>query len=131
MERSDWGGDLTKTTTVAVRCTGHVRDAVGAHELTYSFAGETLGDFLAAFFEEYDVEELVLATTPEEETTDGWADPPEELPGTWSRNPPGERTRRFARITINGTFNVHLDGFRTKLEDGDRVAMMNPFVFCF
>ncbi|AOW80294.1 hypothetical protein HTSR_1114 [Halodesulfurarchaeum formicicum] len=131
MEQSDWGGDLTKTTTVTVRCTGHVRDAVGAHELTYSFPGDTLGDFLSAFFEEYDVEELVLATTPEEETTDGWADPPEKLPGTWRKNPPGERTRRFARITINGTFNVHLDGFRTKLEAEDRVAMMNPFVFCF
>ena len=118
-------------TTVTVRCTGHVRAAVGAGELTYTFDGETLKAFLDAFFAEYPVEDLVLASTPEEETTDGWADPPAELPGTWRKNPPGERTRRYARIAVNGTFNEHLDGFRTVLDDGDRVALMNPFVYCF
>ncbi|MFB6109707.1 MAG: MoaD/ThiS family protein [Halodesulfurarchaeum sp.] len=119
------------STTVTVRCTGHVREAVGAGKFTYTFTGTTLGDFLSEFFEEHPIEDLVLASEPEDEAPDGWAEPPDELPGTWRQNPPGERTRKYARITVNGTFNVHLDGFRTELEDGDRVAMMNPFVFCF
>ena len=123
--------EQTTRTTVTVRCTGHVRDAVGDGELTYTFDGETLEQFLEAFFEDYPVEDLVLAATPDEETTDGWAEPPTELPGTWRKNPPGERTRRYARIAVNGTFNEHLEGFHTVLADGDRVALMNPFVYCF
>jgi len=30
-----------------------------------------------------------------------------------------------------GTFDEHLDGLDTELDDGDRVALMYPFVFCF
>ncbi|PSP75849.1 hypothetical protein BRC81_14320 [Halobacteriales archaeon QS_1_68_20] len=64
------------------------------------------------------------------ETTVNVRAPVEDPPGTWRSNPEGERTRADARVLVNGTFNEHLDGFETRLEDGDRVALVNPFVFC-
>ncbi|TYL36352.1 pterin cluster protein [Natronococcus pandeyae] len=118
------------TTTVDVHCTGHVRTAIGKHRFEFTFEGETLADFLETFFEEYDVEDLLIAETEAESTARGWAKAPEELPGTWRKNPEGEQTRAYARICINGRFNEHDDGFATKLEDGDRVALMYPFMFC-
>nr|WP_237561330.1 MoaD/ThiS family protein [Halostella pelagica] len=120
----------TARTTVTVKCTGHVRTAVGEPEFSYAFEGDTLGEFLDDFFESYDVEEMLVAETEEEASTDGWADPPEELPGTWEKNPEGEQTRTYARVAVNGKFNEHLDGFDTELDDGDRVALIYPFIFC-
>jgi len=117
-------------TTVTVRCTGRVRDAVGTHELTYSFDGETLRAFLEAFFAEFDVGDLLIAETEDEATAPGWAPTPEELPGTWKKNPEGEQTRAYARVCINGRFNEHLDGLDSELCDGDRVSLMYPFIFC-
>jgi molybdopterin converting factor small subunit len=117
-------------TTVQVKATGHVRRELGDHEFTFTFAGDTLGAFLDAFFEEYGCEEMLLAETEAEETHTGWADYPGEPPGRWERNPEGERTRAFARVLVNGQFNELLDGFGTELADGDRVALMYPFMFC-
>ncbi|TYT60644.1 ubiquitin family protein [Natrialba swarupiae] len=117
-------------TTVTVRCTGHVRMAVGAHELEYTFTGTTLRAFLEAFFDEYDVEELLIAETEAEATARGWAPVPDELPGTWRKNPEGDQTRPYARVCINGRFNEHDDGFETELEHGDRIALVYPFMFC-
>ncbi|WP_327051417.1 MoaD/ThiS family protein [Halomicrococcus gelatinilyticus] len=116
-------------TTVTVRCTGHVRTAVGEPELEFTFEGDRLREFLDAFFDEYDVADLVIAETEAEATTRGWA-PVEGLPGSWRKNPEGEQTRAFARVAINGRFNEHLDGLATELQDGDRVALMYPFIFC-
>jgi molybdopterin converting factor small subunit len=117
-------------TTVEVRCTGHVRTAVGQPRLEFGFEGDTLRAFLEAFFAEYDVRDLLVAETEAEATARGWADPPEDPPGTWAKNPEGEQTRTYARVAVNGTFNEHLDGFDTRLDDGDRVALMYPFIFC-
>lgn len=122
--------ETTARTTVDVTCTGHVRRAVGEHRLEFTFAGDTLREFLDAFFEAYDVADLLIAETDEESTAHGWAPAPEELPGTWNRNPEGEGTRAYARVAVNGTFNEHLDGLDTTLTDGDRVALMYPFIFC-
>ena len=119
-----------RQTTVDVRCTGHVRTAVGTAAMAFSFEGETLREFLEAFFDEHDVRDLLIAATDEESTAPGWAATPEELPGTWRKNPAGDRTRRYARVTVNGVFNEHRDGLDTVLEPGDRVALMYPFVFC-
>ncbi|MDZ7702438.1 MAG: MoaD/ThiS family protein [Halobacteriales archaeon] len=116
-------------TTVNVRCTGHVRTAVGTAATEFSFEGETLRAFLEAFFAEHDVRDLILAGDGDDATR-GWAAAPEELPGTWRKNPEGDRTRRYARVTVNGVFNEHLEGLDTVLEAGDRVALMYPFVFC-
>jgi molybdopterin converting factor small subunit len=116
-------------TTVTARCTGHVRTAVGEPELAFTFEGDRLREFLDAFFDEYDVADLVIAETEAEATTRGWA-PVEELPGSWRKNPEGEQTRAFARVAVNGRFNEHLDGLATELQDGDRVALMYPFIFC-
>lgn len=118
------------TTTVGVTCTGHVRDTVGFHRREFTFEGDSLRAFLAAFFEQYDVEDLLMAETEAEATARGWAPAPEELPGTWKKNPEGEQTRRFARVLVNGTFNEHLDGLDTPLADGDRVSLVYPFMFC-
>ncbi|MFA9427984.1 MoaD/ThiS family protein [Natronorubrum sp. A-ect3] len=117
-------------TTVTVRCTGHIRDAVGTHELEFTFAGDRLRDFLEAFFEVHDVEELLIAETEADATAHGWAPAPDDLPGTWRKNPEGEQTRTYARVCINGRFNEHYEGFETTLEDGDRVALIYPFMFC-
>ena len=119
-----------ETTKVTVRCTGNVHEVVGKATFEYEFAGSTLRDFLEAFFADYDVEEYLIATGEQSERAHGWAPPPENLPGTWKRNPPGDNVRHFARILVNGTFNEHLDGFETELHDSDRVALMHPFVFC-
>jgi molybdopterin converting factor small subunit len=118
------------TTTVEVKATGHVRRELGDHEFEFTFEGDTLGAFLDSFFAAYGCEEMLLAETEAEETHSGWAEYPGEPPGRWERNPEGERTRAFARVLVNGKFNELLDGFGTKLADGDRVALVYPFMFC-
>jgi molybdopterin converting factor small subunit len=124
------GGDPA-TTTVEIRCTGHVRTEIGEPRFEFEFEGETLRDFLTALFEEYDVGEMLIAETEAEATTRGWAPEMDELPGTnYAKNPEGEQTRRYARVTVNGTFNEHLDGLDTELEGGDQVALMYPFIYC-
>lgn len=118
------------TTTVDVKATGLVRRELGEHRFEFTFEGDTLDEFLDAFFEAYGCEELLLAETEDDETANGWANYPGDPPGRWERNPEGERTRAFARILVNGHFNELLDGFSTRLDDGDRVALMHPFMFC-
>ncbi len=118
------------TTTVDVKCTGHVRGAVGQPRLEYTFEGDTLREFLDAFLAEYDVADLLIAESETESTHRGWVPHAEDLPGTWRKNPEGEQSRRYARICVNGRFNEHLDGLDTELEAGDRVALMYPFIYC-
>lgn len=122
--------DRRTETTVEVKGTGKLYDALPEHRFEYTFEGSTLRAFLDQFLDEYDVAELVLAAEPEEAVTDGWADPPEDLPPDFEANPEGDRTRAYARICVNGQFNEHLDGFDTELTDADRVALMYPFMFC-
>jgi molybdopterin converting factor small subunit len=117
-------------TTVSVRCTGHVRSAVGTAAMAFGFEGETLRSFLEAFFDEHDVREMILAGSESDATAPGWTPATTDRPGTWRKNPEGDQTRRYARVTVNGVFNEHLDGLDTRLEAGDRVALMYPFVFC-
>ena len=129
--RGDADPDATVETTVTVRCTGHVRTELGIHEFEYTFSGDTLREFLGALFEEYPaLEDLLIAETEAEEAHSGWAPPPEELPGTWTKNPEGERTIAYARILVNGRFNENREGFDTTLSEGDRVALVYPFMFC-
>jgi molybdopterin converting factor small subunit len=120
------------TTTVDVKATGHVRTALEAHRFEFTFEGSTLREFLDAFLEEHDVADLLIAETSAEASTGGWARLPDAdtLPGKWVDNPEGEQTRAYARVLVNGRFNELLDGFDTELEDGDRVALVNPFMYC-
>ncbi|EMA11388.1 ThiS family protein [Haloarcula vallismortis] len=127
LERQASDPDLT---TVEVRCTGHVRQAVGDPSLSYTFEGDTLRDFLDAFFREYDVSDMLIAETEADATTEGWAPEMADLPGDGRKNPEGEQTRCYARVAVNGEFNEHLDGLDTELEAGDRVGLMFPFIFC-
>ncbi|MDR5674098.1 Molybdopterin converting factor, small subunit [Halalkaliarchaeum sp. AArc-CO] len=117
-------------TTVEVRCTGHVRMELGDHSFEYTFEGTTLREFLEEFFAEYpEIESMIIASREEEATARGWA-PVDDPPGTWRKNPEGEQTVAFARVMVNGRFNENLDGFDTQLSDGDRVALVYPFMFC-
>ncbi|MFD1597381.1 MoaD/ThiS family protein [Halobellus rarus] len=121
----------TTQTTVEVRATGHVRDALGTPKLSFTFEGDTLREFVDAFFAEYDVRDLVIAETEAESATRGWAPiDADDVPGELRKNPDGEQTRAYARILVNGQFNENLAGFDTKLNAGDRVALVNPFLFC-
>ncbi|WP_241686192.1 MoaD/ThiS family protein [Halorubrum amylolyticum] len=118
-------------TTVTVRCTGHVRTELGKFEFEYAFEGDTLREFLDELFAEYpELQEMLIAESEAEATHTGWAPTPEELPGTWTKNPVGEQTIAYARILVNGHFNENEKGFDTELEDGDRVALVYPFMFC-
>jgi molybdopterin converting factor small subunit len=130
-ERPDGRAGATPETTIEVRCTGHVRTETGESKLEYTFEGDTLREFLDAFFREYDVADMLIAETEAEATTKGWAPELEELPGeNYAKNPEGEQTRSYARVTVNGTFNEHLDGLDTRITDGDRVALIYPFIYC-
>jgi molybdopterin converting factor small subunit len=118
-------------TTVALHATGHVRDAMEHPHQQFSFEGDTLRDLLEELFDRRpDLAEMLIAETEAEATTKGWAKPPENLPGTWHKNPEGEQTKPFARVLVRGKFNEVLDGFDTKIEDGDRVSLVYPFIFC-
>jgi len=121
-----------RSTTVDVKATGHVRAALDDHRFEFTFEGTTLRAFLDAFFEEHELEETLIAETDAGAATNGWASAaaPDDLPGDWQRNDEGENTRPFARVLVNGRFNEILDGFDTELSDGDRVALVYPFVFC-
>ncbi|SFK86320.1 hypothetical protein SAMN04487950_1504 [Halogranum rubrum] len=127
--RRETDGEPTQT-TVEVKATGHVRRELGWSRRAFTFEGTTLRDFLDAFFAEYGLREMLVAETETESTAHGWARPPAELPGTWRKNPEGEQSRVYARICINGRFNEHLGGFDAELHDGDRVALIYPFMFC-
>jgi molybdopterin converting factor small subunit len=117
-------------TTVEVKATGNVRRALGKHRFEFTFEGDTLGEFLDAFFAEYGCRELLIAETEADEVARGWARYEGTPPGRWVRNPEGERTRAYARVMVNGRTNELVDGFATRLTDGDRVALIHPFMFC-
>ena len=123
--------DAVAETTVTVRCTGHVRTELGVYEFEYTFEGDTLRAFLDELFEEYpELQDMLIAETEADATHSGWAPAPEELPGTWTKNPVGEQTVAYARILVNGHFNENENGFDTVLEECDRVALVYPFMFC-
>lgn len=131
-ERStDGDTDGETETTVTVRCTGHVRTELGTLGFEFTFEGDTLREFLAALFEEYPrLDDMLVAETEAEATHRGWAPAPDELPGTWTKNPEGEQTVAYARVLVNGRFNENERGFDTRLSDGDRVSLVYPFIFC-
>jgi len=127
---TDASSEQAVTTTVDVKATGHVRRELGEHRFDYTFEGETLREFLDALFAEHpELQEMLVAETEAEASTEGWVDV-DDLPGDWAKNPEGEQTRPYVRVVVNGAFNEHLDGFDTELDDGDRVALMFPFMFC-
>ncbi len=129
-DKPDIDAEQTET-TVEVRCTGHVRTEIGEAKIEYTFEGDTLRAFLSSFFERYDVEDMLIAETEAEATTDGWAPQVEDLPGErYAKNPEGEQTRCYARVLVNGTFNELCDGLDTPLQAGDRVSLMYPFIYC-
>lgn len=129
-DASPFGQPSQSRTTVEVRATGHVRDALGMRRIDFTFEGDTLRELLDAFFAEYDVRDLIMAETEAEATAHGWAKLPGRPPGTWRKNPDGDQTRAYARVCVNGRFNENLDGLDTKLVDGDRSALIRPFMFC-
>ena len=54
--------------------------------------GETLREFLAAFCQEYDVRDMLIAETESEATTEGWAPELGGLPGeNYAKTPRASR----------------------------------------
>jgi len=89
-EPAESDGKQVESTTVEIRCTDHVRDAVGTSGFTYEFEGDTLRALLAAVFEEYPIEDMLIAETEKDATTEGWAPEFGELPGSnYAKNPEG------------------------------------------
>jgi molybdopterin converting factor small subunit len=120
-----------ETTTVALHATGHVRARMDQPHREFTFEGTTLRALLEVLFDERpELAEMLVAETEAEATASGWAEPPENLPGRWHKNPEGEQTKPYARVLINGKFNELLDGFDTEIENGDRVSLVYPFIFC-
>ncbi|WP_254273390.1 pterin cluster protein [Haloarcula marina] len=117
-------------TTVEVHCTGHVRGVVGEPYVEFTFEGTTLRAFLDAFCARYDVADLLIAETESDAATTGWAPELESLPGTWEKNPEGDQTRCYARVTVDGQFNECLAGLDTELDGGERIGLLYPFIFC-
>ncbi|MFQ3292965.1 MAG: molybdopterin converting factor small subunit [Halobacteriales archaeon] len=117
-------------TTVTVRATGNVRERLGNHQLEFTFEGRTLGAFLNAFFNQYDVSDLLIAESETEAVAPGWAPTPDRLDDAWYKNDEGEQTKTYARVCVNGRFNEILDGFETVIQEGDRITLAHPFIFC-
>ena len=67
------GSTARQTTTVEVRATGYVREAIGTHSFEFTFEGDALREFLDAPFAEYDVRDLLIAETEADATTRGWS----------------------------------------------------------
>ncbi len=118
------------STTVEVRCAGHVRAAVGGHRLRFSFPGTTLRDFLVAFCARHPVRDLLIAPDARGAHTRGWLKADPALAGPLRANPAGEQTRAYAAVLVNGRFNELRQGLDTPLRDGDVVALLYPFMFC-
>ncbi len=105
--------DRDTETTVTVRCTGHVRTALGRHELEFTFEGNRLRDFLEAFFAEYDLADMLIAETEADATHSGWAPVPDDLPGTWRKNPEASRPGRTrGSVSTAGSTNTSTDSRR-------------------
>lgn len=123
-------GRTGTATTVDVRCTGRVRAAVGTDELEFAFDGDRLGEFLAAFADDYGLEELLVVDPTEEPDPMArlWARPPGEVPG-WRPDAETERARPYGRVCVNGRFSYRLAGLETRVADGDRIALLYPFLF--
>lgn len=130
MARSDGKTGNSPATTVTVRATGNVRQRLGNHQLEFTFEGRTLGAFLNAFFDQYAVSDLLIAESETEAVAPGWAPSPDQLDDSWYTNAEGEQTRTYARVCVNGRFNETLDGFDTEIQDGDRITLAHPFIFC-
>ena len=83
-------------TTVDVRATEHVRDALGTPQPSFTFGGDILRAFVEALFVEHDVQELVIAEADGEAVTSGWAPiEGDDVPGDLRKNPEDERTRAY------------------------------------
>ena len=85
----------TGATTVGLRATGHVRDALGTPQVPSAFEAPTLRAFVAASFNRDDVREPVMAEPEAEPATCGRVPVDgDDLPDELARSPDGERTCR-------------------------------------
>ena len=110
------------TTTVDVRCTGHVRTAIGEHEMDFIVKGDTLRASLEAFFEAYGVEDLVIAGTEAEATAHGWAPTDGDPPGTRKKIPRanGPAPSRASRSTVRSTNTSTVSTRNSRTATGSR-----------
>lgn len=88
-------------TSVTLKLLALFHHQVGQHELTYT--GDTVGEILDMFLAEY------------QDTLD-----------TALYNPDTKTLRDFILVLVNGRNIMFLDGLKTKLKEGDVVAISPP-----
>jgi len=88
---------------VTVRFMAQVWTRLGKPQV--KFNGITLRECLDALMEEYDVRDLVLTEEGE--------------------------VRSYARVMVNGRFHNLVGGLNTQIKDGDRIALVYPYVAAY
>ena len=90
---------------VNLKFTGLVRKRMGVNQMEYAFDGSSLAELLEAFFNRYDIQDLILDENGE------------ILP--------------YSRIVVNGRFSYLVGNMETPIQDGDLVVFIRPYVVAF
>ena len=88
-------------TQVTLNFTGHVRSRMRTGKMAFAFRGSTLGELLKAFFEQYDVRELLLDEQ--------------------------DKPKPYARLVVNGRFSEFVGGLGALIQPEDTITLINPF----
>jgi molybdopterin converting factor small subunit len=110
-------GTETATTTVAVRARGRFRREFDETRFEFTFAGDTLREFVGALLgERPELADRLIGETRRGDDA-GWTDLQDDL---------AEGKRPFVHVMINGTFNEYCGSADAELTDGDRVELVEP-----
>lgn len=90
---------------VQLKFTGLVRSRLGLDSMEFEFEGSTLADLLAAFFNEYDIKDLLID------------DSGAILP--------------YSRVVINGRFSYLVGDMDAPIYEDDKIAFIRPYVVAF
>lgn len=90
---------------VQLKFTGLVRSRMGFDSMKFEFDGSTLADLLSAFFEQHEIDDLLLdekgAILP------------------------------YSRVVINGRFSYLVGDMDAPVNEGDNVVLIRPYVVAF
>lgn len=109
--------EAATTTTVAVRARGRFRREFDDRRFEFTFAGDTLREFVGTLLgERPELADRLIGETRREDDA-GWTDLQDDTT---------EGKRPFVRVMIDGTFNEYRGGADAELTDGDRVELVEP-----
>jgi molybdopterin converting factor small subunit len=89
-------------TRVTLKFTGDVWSRLGTYRIDFTFAGQTLGELLRAFFVEYPVRDLILDEQ--------------------------DRVIPYSRIIVDGHFLQVTGDMNLAIQDGSEVVLIHPFL---